>query len=102
MNSGMITAWNGMNMPTIIKMKGRLAPRNGVLDSTKPLRAPRKQEMTVAGTAIWTEFQRLPFKDPQARLKPDMSIEDGRPSEPPAAPGPLSAVLTMTYTGKAK
>ena len=91
----MITAWNGMNMPTIIKMNSRLAPRKGVLASTNPFKAPRKQEMIVAGTAIWTEFHRLPLSVPQARLNPDMSISVGSPS-PAAAPGPLSAVLMIT------
>ena len=32
----------------------------------------------------------------------DMSIEVGRPREPPVAPGPLRAVLMITYTGKTK
>ena len=92
----MITAWNGMNIPTIIKMNSSDAPRNGVLASTNPFRAPRKQEMIVAGTAIWIEFHRLPLSWPQARLNPDMSIDDGRPREPPTAPGPFRAVLMIT------
>ena len=48
-NSGMITDWNGMNIPTSISVNSRCAPRNGVLDSTNPLSAPTRQERIMAG-----------------------------------------------------
>src|SRR5215475_2673008 len=98
---GIITAWYGMNIPNRISVNTRSAPGNRQRESTNPLAAPIRDEITATG--ITSSKVRMNDGPKASQALTQLAVVQWRgrfhcPLTPISAPD-LKLVTISTYTG---